>query len=32
MTKNIDFTALTANPLFYRTYSRYKADGTKGSC
>lgn len=31
MTNNIDFTALTANPLFYRTYSRYKADGTKES-
>lgn len=31
MTTNIDFTALTANPLFYRTYSRYKADGTKES-
>lgn len=31
MTENIDFTALTANPLFYRTYSRYKADGTKES-
>lgn len=31
MTINIDFTALTAYPLFYRTYSRYKADGTKES-
>ena len=31
MTKNIDFTALTALPLFYRTYSRYKDDGTKES-
>ena len=31
MTNNLDFTALTAYPLFYRTYSRYKADGTKES-
>lgn len=31
MIKNLDFTALTANPVLYRTYSRKNKDGTKES-